>query len=80
MTRQILLGLVAALRLRYRQAPKAQKKLILDEFCATTGYHRGSYYALLHRLGLSVQRPVKVYRSRSEAAVQAFKGVLEKNG
>jgi transposase len=42
-------------------------------------YHRGSYYALLHRAGLSVQRPAKVYRSRSEAAVQAFESALEKN-
>jgi transposase len=42
-------------------------------------YHRGSYYALLHRLGLSAQRPAKVYRSRSEAAVGAFESRLEKN-
>jgi hypothetical protein len=26
--------------LRYRDASRKQKKLILDEFCATTGYHR----------------------------------------
>jgi len=30
------------LRPRYRTATRARKKVILDEFCATTGYHRKS--------------------------------------
>jgi transposase len=42
-------------------------------------YQRGSYYELLHRLGFSVQRPAKVFRSRSEAEVLAFESALEKN-
>jgi hypothetical protein len=31
---------VLAIRLRYAQAPRAATPQILDEFCATTGYHR----------------------------------------
>jgi transposase InsO family protein len=48
MTRQVLLELAAALRPRYHQASKAQKKVILDEFCATTGYHRKAAIRLLN--------------------------------
>jgi hypothetical protein len=33
---------------RYRQATRAAKGQILDEFCATTGYHRKSALRLLH--------------------------------
>jgi hypothetical protein len=33
---------------RYRQAPRAAKGQILDEFCAATGYHRKSALRLLH--------------------------------
>ena len=33
---------------RYRQAPREAKGQILDEFCATTGYHRKSALRLLH--------------------------------
>lgn len=41
--------LASALRPRYEAATKDQKKVILDEFCATTGYHRKSAIRLLHR-------------------------------
>jgi len=33
---------------RYRQAPREAKGQILDEFCATTGYHRKAALRLLH--------------------------------
>jgi len=46
--------LADALRPRYTAATKDGKKVILDEFCATTGYHRKSAIRLLHR----VSRPV----------------------
>ena len=29
-----------SIRQRYRKAPRKMKGLILDEFCATCGYHR----------------------------------------
>ena len=40
MTPQGRRELLAAVRPRYRQAPKAAKTRILDEFVANTGYHR----------------------------------------
>jgi len=41
--------LANALRPRYEAATKDQKKVILDEFCATTGYHRKSAIRLLRK-------------------------------
>ena len=38
---------------RYRKANKREKKRILDEFCATTGYHRKYAMQLLNRWGTS---------------------------
>lgn len=29
-----------AIHKRYKHASRSEKKVILDEFCATTGYHR----------------------------------------
>ena len=34
---------------RYLAAERARKKIILDEFCATTGYHRKSAIRLFHK-------------------------------
>jgi hypothetical protein len=34
-----------AIHKRYKNASRFEKKVILDEFCATTGYHRK--YAIL---------------------------------
>jgi hypothetical protein len=39
--------LVAALQARYRQADRAGKRRLLDEFCAATGYHRKHAIRLL---------------------------------
>jgi hypothetical protein len=49
MTRESILEYAAAVRRRYRKASKAQKGLILTEFCLTTGYHRKSAIRLLNR-------------------------------
>ena len=38
-----------AIRKRYRQAPKKVKTIILDEFCATCGYHRKYAIRLLRK-------------------------------
>lgn len=40
MRRSSVRELAEALRPRYRQAQRCQKRQILDEFCAATGYHR----------------------------------------
>ena len=37
-----------AIHARYQQAARQAKGHILDEFCATTGYHRKSALRLLH--------------------------------
>ena len=37
-----------AIHARDRQAPRTAKGQILDEFCATTGYHRKAALGLLH--------------------------------
>lgn len=64
MTRQALLELVAALRPRYAQATKATKKVILDEFCATTGYHRKAAIRLLNHAPPRTGRPPRRGRPR----------------
>lgn len=47
MTRDAIKEYANALRPRYRAATRAQKKVMLDEFCSTTGYHRKSAIRLL---------------------------------
>ena len=45
---------------RYQRAGRPHKKLILDEFCATCGYHRKSALRLLNRplvVGIARKRP-----------------------
>ena len=44
-----------AIRKRYRRASRKEKKVILDEFCATCGYHRKYAITLLK----GVKRPRK---------------------
>jgi len=46
-TSKAIQELADALRSRYLAATRDQKKVILDEFCATTGYHRKSAIRLL---------------------------------
>ena len=38
-----------SIRQRYRQAPRKMTGLILDEFCATCGYHRKYAIRLLRK-------------------------------
>jgi hypothetical protein len=46
-----------AVRSRYRAAGRQDKKLILDEFCETTGMHRKAVIRLLNRRGGPAARP-----------------------
>ena len=48
MSRQGKWEYLKAIHARYRQAPRAEKGQILDEFCQVTGYHRKSALRLLH--------------------------------
>lgn len=47
MTRTSILDYADAVRPRYLKASKAEKEIILTEFCETTGYHRKSAIRLL---------------------------------
>ena len=40
---------IEAIFLRYKKAPYKEKTIILDEFCATCGYHRKHAIRLLRR-------------------------------
>jgi hypothetical protein len=64
MTRTAILEYAQALRSRYRRANKAQKRIILDEFCETTGYHRKSAIRLLNRT-IPSTRPRRHRRPRT---------------
>ena len=50
MTRASILQYAAAVRDRYLRGSRAEQKIILDEFCKATRYHRKSAIRLLHRL------------------------------
>lgn len=55
--------LLAAIRPRYLRANKTEKTLILDEFCATTGYHRKHAIRLLKH-GPQAKKLKKLGRSK----------------
>jgi len=48
-----------AIFLRYKNASKKQKSIILDEFCATSGYHRKHAIRLLHTFKRFTKRKTK---------------------
>jgi transposase InsO family protein len=48
MTHAAIQELADCVRPRYREASRAKKKLILDEFCENTGYHRKAVIRLLN--------------------------------
>jgi hypothetical protein len=52
---------------RYRQATRAAKGQILDEFCATTGYRRKSALRLLHGRRPGGRAPAAAGRPRARA-------------
>jgi hypothetical protein len=76
-TRESIGEYAAAVRDRYRSARKRERTTILDEFCATTGYHRKAAIRLLarspHPAGSKRGRP-RVY---GLAVTQALKVVWE---
>ena len=50
LTRASAVEYAAAVRGRYLRGSRAEKKMILDEFCQATGYHRKSAIRRLHRV------------------------------
>src|SRR5512137_2249360 len=81
MTKASKRELVLAIRLRYMRASKAEKGRILDEFVATTGYHR-KYAIWLLRHGPppkpATRRPGHIVYD--QAAKQALTQVWEISG
>jgi len=67
---------------RYRQAPREAKGQILDEFCATTGYHRKSALRLLHGPPPGRARPRRRGRAVTygAAGIQALTAIWEAAG
>jgi transposase InsO family protein len=60
LTRESITEYAAAVRPRYAKARRSERGRILDEFCATTGYHRKAAIRLLNRRG----RPLVERRGR----------------
>jgi hypothetical protein len=67
---------------RYRQAPRAAKGQILDEFCASTGYHRKSALRLLHGPPPGRVRPRRRRRAATYGVpvIQALTAIWEAAG
>jgi len=67
---------------RYRQAPREAKGQILDELCATTGYHRKSALRLLHGPPPGRVRPRRRRRAATYgvAVIQALTAIWEAAG
>jgi len=74
---------VRAIYQRYRQATRAEKRAILDEFTRVCGYHRKYAIGLLNRPGPPEPRPRRVPRRRPtypEAAIQVLALIWEASG
>ena len=67
---------------RYRQATRAAKGQILDEFCASTGYHRKSALRLLHGPPPGRARPRRRRRAATYGVpvIQALTAIWEAAG
>jgi hypothetical protein len=65
--------LVVAVGARYRESTRAEKRLILDEFVALTGYHRKHAIRLLNQRGAVCEEPPPRRKGRvyDEAVRQA---------
>lgn len=77
MTRESIEEYAQAIRARYFKARKTERSKLLDEFCATTGYHRKAAIRLLRR---SLQPPGRRRgrpRVYGPAVTQALKLVWE---
>jgi len=63
---------------RYRKAPKTMKTKILDELCATTGYHRQYAIAQLNQMEDSEPPLPKTPRTRKRHYTKDVLAVIEK--
>ena len=75
--------LLCAIYSRYRKAGREQRSGILDEFCATTGYHRKYAIALLNRPIEDVSRPARARRrspTYSERTIEVLAQIWEAAG
>ena len=71
---------VRAVRPRYTLAPWRAKPAILDEFCATTGYHRKYAITLLNGPQRTAQRPRQRPLTYSEDVITVLAAIWEAAG
>jgi hypothetical protein len=82
MSRRATWEYLRAIHGRYRQATRAGKKQILDEFCETTGYHRKSALRRLNGPPPGMAPPGRRRRAPtySAAVIQALRTIWEAAG
>ena len=73
LTKEARAELVGAVRLRYGEAPMQEKRRMLAELIAVTGYHPKSALRILHRARATVARP---RRARTPLYDQAARQAL----
>ena len=70
---------IHTLRQRYLSAPKAHKRQILDEFCATTGYHRKAAIRVLRQAPRPSRRHGRP-RQYDPVVLEALKAIWQAAG
>jgi len=72
---------VQAIYERYRRAVRPEKRLILDEFCKVTGYHRKHAIRVLSGPAPGAARPARPRRATySASAIEALRAIWEAAG
>ena len=64
--------LIQAIAERYHSAPRSEKKIILDEFCQVTGYHRKHAIRALRKTAVIGTAPAARSRIYDEAVRSAL--------
>jgi hypothetical protein len=72
---------VQAIYQRYRRAVRPEKRVMLDEFCKVTGYHRKHAIRVLTRPAPGAARPARTRRTTySAGTIEALRAIWEAAG